>query len=156
MKTLKKLMLNIATVGLIISPSIALADYKSDIIESCSAYQEGRDVSEVNACKLYIDGFIDASLLTEAGIVKPKAMIERQQQDTSAFLQRAYQTRLLTTSSTLNNENSHEFCIPREYERKNIASSLAKSMDINQLNSKSLKEVLFDTLTVDFPCNKTS
>ncbi|MDG1751569.1 MAG: Rap1a/Tai family immunity protein [Thalassotalea sp.] len=156
MKTLKKLMLNVVAISACLSPSIVLADYKSDIIDSCSAYQTGKDLSEVNACKLYIDGFIDASLLSEAGIVKPKAMIEKQQRVTSPFLQRAYQTRLLTTSSTLKNENSHEFCIPREYERKNIASSLAKSMDINQLNSKSLKEVLFDTLIIDFPCNKTS
>lgn len=156
MKTLKKLALKIITIGVIMSPSIALADYKSDIINSCSAYQKGTDVSEVNACKLYIDGFLDASLLTEAGIVKPKAMIEKQQKTTSPFLQRAYQTRLLTTSSILINEDSHEFCIPREYERKNIASSIAKSMDINQLSNKSLKEVLFNTLIIDFPCNKGS
>ena len=59
MKTLKKLMLNVVAISACLSPSIVLADYKSDIIDSCSAYQTGKDLSEVNACKLYIDGFID-------------------------------------------------------------------------------------------------
>lgn len=152
MNILKTIILSSAAVALM--PVVAFADFKSDIISSCKAYQQGEDKSEINPCKLYIDGFIDSSLLTEDGIVQPKAMIDRNAPQQSDFLKRAYRTRILTTSSMLNSEDSHQFCIPREYDRKDIASSVAKSMDISQLAEKQLKEVLFETLVSDFPCQK--
>jgi hypothetical protein len=152
MKNLKLLILNMAAIGLLAMSTAVKADFKSDIISSCKAYQQGEDKSEINACKLYIDGFIDSSLLNDDGVVKPKAMIERTAPEQSDFLKRAYRTRILTTSSMLSNEDAYQFCIPREYDRKEIASSIAKSMDINQLANKQLKQVLFETLIADFPC----
>ena len=152
MNTLKLLILNMATIGLLTMSTAVKADFKSDIISSCKAYQQGKDKNEINACKLYIDGFIDSSLLTEDGVVKPKAMIERTAPEQSDFLKRAYRTRVLTTSSMLSHEDTHQFCIPREYDRKEIASSIAKSMDISQLAHKQLKQVLFETLIAEFPC----
>jgi hypothetical protein len=154
MRTLKTLTHSIIAVTLLAVSGTAFADFKSDIINSCKAYQEGEDKSEINACKLYIDGFIDSSLLTKDGVVKPKAMIGNKSSQQSDFLKRAYQTRILTTSSMLKNEEAHQFCIPLEYDRKEIASSVAKSMDINQLTKKKLKEVLFETLIADFPCKE--
>ncbi|MBA6342028.1 hypothetical protein H4J59_13620 [Colwellia sp. MB02u-10] len=152
MKNLKLLILNMAAIGLLAMSTAVKADFKSDIISSCKAYQQGEDKSEINACKLYIDGFIDSSLLNDGGVVKPKAMIERTAPQQSDFLKRAYRTRVLTTSSMLSNEEAYQFCIPREYDRKEIASSIAKSMDINQLAHKQLKQVIFETLIADFPC----
>ena len=152
MKNLKLLILNMAAIGLLAMSTAVKADFKSDIISSCKAYQQGEDKSEINACKLYIDGFIDSSLLNDDGVVKPKAMIERTAPEQSDFLKRAYRTRILTTSSMLNNEDAYQFCIPREYDRREIASSIAKSMNINQLANKQLKQVLFETLIADFPC----
>lgn len=152
MKNLKLLILNMAAIGLLAMSTVVKADFKSDIISSCKAYQQGDDKSEINACKLYIDGFIDSSLLNDDGVVKPKAMIERTAPEQSDFLKRAYRTRVLTTSSMLSNEEAYQFCIPREYDRKEIASSIAKSMDINQLADKQLKQVIFETLIADFPC----
>lgn len=152
MKNLKLLILNMAAIGLLAMSTVVKADFKSDVISSCKAYQQGDDKSEINACKLYIDGFIDSSLLNDDGVVKPKAMIERTAPEQSDFLKRAYRTRVLTTSSMLSNEEAYQFCIPREYDRKEIASSIAKSMDINQLADKQLKQVIFETLIADFPC----
>ncbi|MBA6292663.1 hypothetical protein H4J58_10060 [Colwellia sp. MB3u-70] len=152
MKNLKLLILNMAAIGLLAMSTAVKADFKSDIISSCKAYQQGEDKSEINACKLYIDGFIDSSLLNDDGVVKPKAMIERTAPEQSNFLKRAYRTRVLTTSSMLSNEEAYQFCIPREYDRREIASSIAKSMDINQLAHKQLKQVIFETLIADFPC----
>ncbi|AZQ85381.1 hypothetical protein EKO29_16155 [Colwellia sp. Arc7-635] len=154
MNMLKPLMISSTAIALLLVPVTVFADFKSDIISSCKAYQQGEDKSEINPCKLYIDGFIDSSLLTEDGVVQPKAMIERNAPEQSDFLKRAYRTRVLTTSSMLSNEDSHQFCIPLEYDRRSIASSLAKSMDISQLDEKQLKEVLFETLIADFPCQK--
>jgi hypothetical protein len=153
MKILISLKTSLLAVILLAVPTAAFADFKSDIIGSCKAYQQGENKSEINACKLYIDGFIDSSLLTEDGVVKPKAMIERKSAPKSDFLKRAYKTRILTTSSMIKNEEAHQFCIPLEYDRRTIASRVAKSMDISQLETKRLKEVLFDTLIADFPCH---
>lgn len=138
--------------GLVFLPGVALADFKSDIIKSCTNYQQGSDKSEINACKLYIDGFIDASLLFESGAVKPKAMIEQGTEEKSDFLQRAYRTRVLTLPSSLSTEVTYQFCIPLEYDRKIVASKVAKSLDINGLQDKAFKEVLFESLTSNFPC----
>ncbi|MFT6193489.1 MAG: hypothetical protein ACJASU_000385 [Cognaticolwellia sp.] len=62
-------------------------------------YEIKRQTLEINACKLYINSFIDSSLLNDDGVVKPKAMIERRAPEQSNFLKRAYRTRVLTTSS---------------------------------------------------------
>lgn len=153
MKKLKHLMLNLTAVALIISPNISFADFKSDIIQSCSAYQQGKDKSEINPCKLYIDGFIDSSLLSEDAAMQPKAMIKKQSEPQSDFLKRAYQTRVFTAPSGLQSDATYQFCIPIEYDRKKIASTVAKSINIEKLADISLKEVLLETLITKFPCN---
>jgi hypothetical protein len=152
MKKLKYRMLSIIVAGVLLIPTIVLADFKSDIIASCSAYQQGGEKSEINACKLYIDGFIDSSLLTKDGVVKPQAMIDRQPKEQSDFLKRAYRTRVVNDSSYLKTHKDYQFCIPLEDNRKVIASKIAKSMNINNLTAKPLKEVLFETLIAEFPC----
>ncbi|MFT5706616.1 MAG: hypothetical protein ACI9ES_000902 [Oceanospirillaceae bacterium] len=146
MKKLKKIAFSITAIGLTFTQSIALADYKSDIINSCTAYQQGRDKSDVNPCKLYIDGFIDALLYAEKGVIKPKSLINAPQSD---YVKRVYRTRV---SSKLDNGDAYQFCIYSEHDRKLVASILAKSIDIQQLQSKPLKEVLFTALTRNFPC----
>ncbi|UUO24448.1 hypothetical protein FGD67_15355 [Colwellia sp. M166] len=152
MNNLKNLMHKTILVVLLLTSTQVLADFKSDIIASCSAYQLGEDKSAINACKLYIDGFIDSALLTEDAVIQSKAMIESQASEQSAYLKRAYQTRV-SDQAFLNNHKDYQFCIPREYDRKVVVSAIAKSMDIKQLADKSLKEVLFETLIADFPCS---
>lgn len=153
MKSLKNLMHKMILVGLLLTSVQVFADFKADIIASCSAYQSGYDKSEINACKLYIDGFIDSSLLTEDAVIQPKAMIESQASEQSAYLKRAYQTRV-SDLAFLSTHKDYQFCLPREYDRKVVVSVIAKSMDIKQLADKPLKEVLFETLIADFPCAK--
>lgn len=153
MKNTKHILLNIFSIFIVSVSGVAFADYKSEIINSCSEYQTGKDNRKVNACKLYIDGFIDAALLSEQGKVSAAAT-NKENTVMSNYLERAYRTRLLTTSSMIKDEDAHQFCIPNEYDRKLIASSLAKSIDISLLDSKSLKEVLFGTLIENFPCSK--
>lgn len=128
------------------------ADFKSDIIKSCKAYQQGIDRSEINPCKLYIDGFIDSSLLSESAVEKPEALIDNPRLPVSDFVKRAYKTRVTTRSSLTEKGGAHEFCIPLEDDRRKVASKVAKSMKIDDLQTKSLKVVLFETLVSDFPC----
>lgn len=144
-------MLSFAVLGVIFIPTMVLADFKSEIIESCSAYQQGNDRKEVNACKLYIDGFIDSSLLTEDAVIQTKAMINNRPKEQSAFLQRAYRTRV-NDPAFLNSHKEYQFCIPRDYDRKVITSRIAKSLNIDQLANKPLKEVLLETLIDNFRC----
>lgn len=153
MKHSTNLMLSISVIGLMLLPARVLADFKSDIIASCSAYQQGHNKKEINACKLYIDGFIDSSLLTENAVIAPKAMIEKQPKQLSAYLKRAYKTRVNDSSLlSVSSQKGYQFCIAQEYDRTFIASRIAKSIDINQLTTKPLREVLFETLTANFPC----
>lgn len=152
MKKLRVRIISIFAAALILIPTIVLADFKSEIIESCTTYQKGHDQNKVNACKLYIDGFIDSSLFTKDAVVKPQAMIDRQPKEQSNFLQRAYQTRVVNDASFIKTHSNYKFCIPLESDRRELASNIAKSMDIKQLADKPLKEVLFETLITGFPC----
>ncbi|MGJ8679676.1 hypothetical protein [Paraglaciecola sp.] len=130
----------------------ATADYKSDIVESCQQYQAGVDKEQVNACKLYIDGFIDAAVLTNnAAIVDQNS--SKESKTKSAFLQRVYQTRL---NSNRQDSFDYQFCLQVDEDRKHIASKIAKALDISDLASKPLKRVLSETLTSVFPCKKLS
>lgn len=131
----------------------AKADYKSSIIESCTAYQQGQDNDEVNACKLYIDGFIDSSLLAEEGAVKINGTLQSVEKPQSEFIKRVYQTRLLTRNTLADEEMTYQFCIPRELNRKIIASNIAKALDIKKLENELLKVVVFEALTNKYPCS---
>jgi hypothetical protein len=139
--------ISIIALTLALSSNAVFADYKSDIIASCTAYQQGSDKSEINACKLYIDGFIDALIFAEEGAVKPAAVIDNSNTQ-SEFEKRVYRTRI---SSKLD-DDSHQFCIAHKDSRKEVASNLAKSIDISQLATKPLKEILFSSLTQNYPC----
>ncbi|GAA5135218.1 Rap1a/Tai family immunity protein [Thalassotalea piscium] len=154
MNTLKSFIFTALALMLLVSPLSAFANFKSAIIDSCSTYQQDSKKEKINACKSYIDGFIDSSLITDDAVIKPKAQISQQAEPKSDYLKRAYQTRLLTTSSMLDNEQAHEFCIPRELDRQSIASKVAQSIDIQKLEHKTLKEVLLETLIINFPCQQ--
>lgn len=141
----------VSTIALMTTLSVK-ADFKSEIIQSCTDYQQNIERTEVNACKLYIDGFIDASILSENAIIQSKNEMAQISQK-SDFIKRVYQTRLINNSH-VNKQLSYKFCIPKEYQRKKITSEIALAMQINHLHSKPLKQVLFETLVNKFPCNK--
>lgn len=152
MKTFTKRVLKLLVIGAIVIPGVSLADFKSDVIASCEFYQLGNNTKEVNACKLYIDGFIDSSLLSENAAKKQTAKKGNSQQ--SDFLKRAYKTRVNRSSSKNSEEVTYQFCIPVEYSRKKIASTVAKSLDIGQLEDKPLKLLVLETLMAKYPCPK--
>ncbi|WP_281557839.1 hypothetical protein [Thalassomonas sp. RHCl1] len=142
-------------VGLLSAMSFsARADYKSEIIDSCRAYQGGGDVGHVNACKLYIDGFIDAAVFTESATVVDEKPGYAGQVKANAFLQRAYQTRLPRRFSSEFDDISYQFCLENGEDRKAIASKIAKTLNIAELENKPLKKILFETLVRIFPCQQ--
>jgi len=152
MNTTKNLSLKLISVILLFASGSVFADFKSDIIKSCKAYQQGVDRNEINPCKLYIDGFIDSSLFSESAVVKPEALLDSSTEQASDFMKRAFKTRVTARSSLMKNDDSHSFCIPLENDRKAVASQVAKSIIIGDLQVKPLKQVLFETLVSDFPC----
>jgi hypothetical protein len=152
MKFTKNFIAKFIFVGFLLASGSVFADFKSDIIKSCKAYQQGIDLSEINSCKLYIDGFIDSSLLSESAVVKPEALIDNPRAPVSDFVKRAYNTRVTARSSLTEKGGEHEFCIPLEEDRRKVVSKVAKSMKIDDLQAKSLKEVLFEALVSEFPC----
>lgn len=130
----------------------AIADYKSEIIASCQAYQTGADKGHANACKLYIDGFIDAAIYTYNGAIIDDSQVNITKAKQSNFMERAYQTRLpRRITSEIDNVNI-QFCIARGDDRKAIASKIAKAINISELKHKPLKKILFKTLVNVYPC----
>lgn len=147
------------TIALILSmvamwSTVVKADYKSEIIESCQDYQLGKNTDHVNACKLYIDGFIDAAIYTESAAIVEDSQSQIKKAQQSDFLERALQhrvSRLITSEAEFFNA---QFCIYREDDRKVIASKIAKAINISALETKPLKQVLFETLMEVYPCEK--
>jgi hypothetical protein len=129
------------------------ADYKGEIIESCEAYQAGTNKEHVNACKLYIDGFIDAALVTEDALIMSVNQNNGGHAEQSAFVQRAYQTRLPRRLSSKIDNVDYQFCLESDPDRVAIASNIAKELNISELESKPLKKILFETLVRIFPCD---
>ena len=156
MKNSAKAMLRLTAKVLIVLAALgagaAQADFKSEIGASCQNYQQGLKVSEINACKLYIDGFIDSSLLADEGAIMPQAIINTERPERSPFIKRVYQTRLLTMSGAQSDSEIHSFCLPMELSRPEIASTLAKAIDIDALESKPMQQVVFDALVQEYPC----
>lgn len=126
------------------------ADYKSELIDECKRYQDNIKTEHINGCKLYIDGFIDSAVLSEsAAILSSKQIVNNQQK--SDFIKRVYQTRLIN-GPHYDKQVSYQFCIPQEFQRNTIASEVAMLLNIDDLNKKEFKQVVFEALVTKFPC----
>ncbi|NVK25891.1 MAG: hypothetical protein HWE10_13265 [Gammaproteobacteria bacterium] len=150
MRHKKHLKRNASIVVLMFCSGLAQASLKSSVIDSCQAYQNGQDDNKVNACTLYIDGFIDSSL--QDGSAKNDA-----KQQKSEYMQRVYRTRTFgRTDVETNDVAQHSFCLPKSDDRMAVAVDVAKAIDIEQLKGSDLKSVLLDTLVNRFPCSGKS
>lgn len=126
------------------------ADYKSELIDECKRYQKNIKTEHINGCKLYIDGFIDSAVLSEsAAILSSKQIVNNQQK--SDFIKRVYQTRL-NNGVGYGNDVSFQFCLPQEFQRHTITSEVALLLNIDDLNKKEFKQVVFEALVAKFPC----
>lgn len=129
-------------VGLLLTTFAAKADFKSEIIESCTQYQKNDVGKFVNACKLYIDGFIDASMqYHETNINVGK----------SEFIKRVYRTRTMS-GELVSNEFERPFCIPKKLQRQQVASSVAKSINLSNLDIIDFRLVVHQSLVNQYPC----
>lgn len=121
---------------------VVKADFKSEIIESCTKYQSNDGGPVINACKLYIDGFIDASMQYDASeLVSEK----------SDFIKRVYRTRTMSGELT-KSEDAKAFCIPANKSRTAIASEVAKSLDLSSYDQDGLRAVVHHSLVQKYPC----
>lgn len=138
-KTVTQLLLSLSLAS---TAFMAKADFKSEIIESCTQYQKNDGGPIVNACKLYIDGFIDASMQYDAS-----ELIE----DKSDFIKRVYRTRTMSGELT-KSEDAKAFCIPVNQSRTVIASEIAKSLDLSSYDQDGLRSVVHHSLVQEYPC----
>ncbi|MDU0112477.1 Rap1a/Tai family immunity protein [Psychrosphaera aquimarina] len=137
-KTVKQLFV---VVGLSLTSFVATADFKSEIIESCTEYQKNDGGKFVNACKLYIDGFIDASMQYH----------ENTNDDKSSFIKRVYRTRTMS-GEIVNSDFERPFCIPKKLQRQQVASNVAKSIELNNLDIIDFRLVVHQSLVNQYPC----
>ncbi|WP_448246819.1 Rap1a/Tai family immunity protein [Thalassotalea agariperforans] len=125
------------------------ASFKTELIEACKRYQQNVKAEPLNGCKLYIDGFIDSAVLSENAVILSTQQLANNQKK-SDFIKRVYQTRL---NNGLESKNvSYQFCIPQELTRQTITSEVAKLLNIDDLNKKEFKQVVFEALVAKFPC----
>ena len=121
---------------------VAKADFKSEIIESCAHYQKNDGGKAVNACKLYIDGFIDASMQYHEST---------NNDDKSEFIKRVYRTRTMS-GEIVNSDFERPFCIPKKMQRQQVASSVAKALDLSNLDITDFRIVVHHSLVKLYPC----
>ncbi|GHB77764.1 hypothetical protein GCM10008107_29200 [Psychrosphaera saromensis] len=132
----------LVAVGFMLTAFVAKADFKSEIIESCSEYQKNDGGKYVNACKLYIDGFIDASMQYHESASND---------DKSEFIKRVYRTRTMS-GEIVSSDFERPFCIPKKMQRQEVASSIAKAMDLSNLDITDFRLVVHHSLIKLYPC----
>ena len=120
----------------------AKADFKSEIIESCTEYQKNDGGKFVNACKLYIDGFIDASMQYHES---------SNNEEKSNFIKRVYRTRTMS-GEIVSSNFERPFCIPKKLTRQEIASTTAKAIDLSNLDIIDFRLVVHQSLVKLYPC----
>jgi hypothetical protein len=128
--------------GLTLMSFVVKADFKSEIIESCTEYQKNDGGKFVNACKLYIDGFIDASMQYHEST---------HNDDKNDFIKRVYRTRTMS-GELVSSDFERPFCIPKKMKRQEVASSIAKSMDLSNLDITDFRLVVHHSLVKIYPC----
>lgn len=129
-------------VGLSLMSFVVRADFKSEIIESCTQYQKNDGGKVVNACKLYIDGFIDASMQYHE---------RANNSDKSEFIKRVYRTRTMS-GDIVSTDFERPFCIPKKLTRQEVASTTAKSIDLSNLDIIDFRLVVHQSLVKLYPC----
>jgi len=132
----------LVAVAFMLTAFVAKADFKSEIIESCTQYQKNDGGKIVNACKLYIDGFIDASMQYHE---------TASNDDKSEFIKRVYRTRTMS-GEIVSSDFERPFCIPKKLERQQVASTTAKSIDLSNLDIIDFRLVVHQSLVKLYPC----
>jgi len=132
----------LVAVGVMLTAFVAKADFKSEIIESCTQYQNNDGGKVVNACKLYIDGFIDASMQYHGSASND---------DKSEFIKRVYRTRTMS-GEIVSSDFERPFCIPKKLQRQQVASTTAKSIDLSNLDIVDFRLVVHQSLVKLYPC----
>ena len=131
-----------AVFATVFASSIAFAD--KNVIDSCIAKVEKK--SDGTLCEVYINGFVEGALVTDATIIDNFTDKE------SGFFQRAYQTRTMRDEPELPATYLAKFCLPEPIAMPNVVETIVNNIDRKALKNQPLKGVIYESLKRSYPC----
>ena len=127
------------------APVTAWNDY---VVAACSGAAGNPEVSHA-ACNAYIEGFLDGALVTDAAIVES---MSGDQDSTSEFFKRAYQTRVSSQRLNLPPTALAHFCLPENESRAEVVETIAAGLLAREDDGRQISDVLYGILLSKYPC----
>ncbi|WP_448567932.1 Rap1a/Tai family immunity protein [Thalassotalea ganghwensis] len=143
-----------ALAATLVFSQVSFADSVSaTVIESCQTERQTASNSKTSACKVYIEGFLDALAIDWRNITRATPSVAHQNESTG-FINRAYQTRVTERPSLpMANSPSH-ICLPESTSNSLVVETVIKAIKGGSLEKKSLNQTVLDILIEQFPCDK--
>ena len=114
------------------------------LLASCQALATDSEQDAPESCRYYIKGFLTGALATDTAITNEQS--EKQ----SAFVERAYRTRIGKTESS--SESFSLFCVPDGESQDRIVDIVSKELSSSTDSTKKLTTQIYNVLKNHYPC----
>jgi hypothetical protein len=125
---------------------------KQLIVKACENYQRGFEQTLDNPCKTYIDGFIDAFLISQNARIGE--LEKTNNHDRSDLVKRAIKYRVGIKLKSESNDH-YEFCLPENLDRTELKANIIRNLDLDSLTNTPLMLELLTTLKQLYPCGSS-
>lgn len=119
------------------------------LLASCRALNSSQSAESTQPCKYYIDGFIAGAVATDT-----VNSIERTEEvkNLSAFVERAYRTRMGEVDSRAQATQFMHFCVPDDAAKESVITKLSKHFTHSIETTDMLKTTVYKALSTEYPC----
>jgi len=137
------------------SSSVIAKDTQNDhreLLSSCQALAASPKQLTSNACRYFIQGFIEGMRITDTVNLEPHSDVDSQW---SSFTERAYRTRIRNKGNLKEHIRLNYFCLPNDESLDQVIKILSKPLtDTTEATeiSESLNEKIFQKLKAEYPC----
>ena len=120
------------------------------LLTSCQTLNQNSQSKSAWPCAYYIHGFLAGAVATDA-----VNSIERSDEANkqSAFVERAYNTRVGSVDSKREATQFMHFCFPDEKSKEGIIDKISKYFPKSIETTEILKATVYNALSTEYPCN---
>lgn len=145
-KSTRIAILSVLTIGFMLVSVAQAKDF--NLIKSCQALSDKLEDHADSACYVYIQGFLDGAVLTDAKIMQG---IEKRS-NMSEFSQRVIRNRLGTKRGSTPDTYLAEFCLATEKASIQDIMTVIRVVQSSKAENLQAGDLIYDAVRTSFPC----
>lgn len=142
----------LATAALLATPAVYAAEPldAATLQQHCAAVQKAPDSASAQLCTLYVSGFLDGAVATDARVAQNVAA---EIDSGESFTERAVRTRVERRLALVGPTGYAEFCVGKPVLIREVVDVVVTELGRHeQLAGRAANEIVYDALRRNYPC----